>query len=99
MRVWRRTGDEMGGLRRPSGKGSGFGVDLLVCWLALGLAFHLLYHGVPHPLRFWSWAWIAGWPIFVVAGMIRWFFMLPFATVAFAGFLLVFLARSRRGAR
>ena len=70
-------------------------VSLLACWLTVGVAFHLIYHGLPHPLALRSWFYILAWPLPVMAGMLRWVFM-PFAAMAFICFLAVFLVDRRR---
>ena len=73
-------------------------VNLLSCWLGMGLAFHLVYHGFPNPFRLASWIYVWGWPYFVVVGMIRWFFM-PFAFTALLCLLCVALMHLRRSRR
>jgi hypothetical protein len=58
-------------------------------------AYQFLYFGLPWPGQLSTWLHVLGWPAFVVLGLLRWIFM-PFAVLAFLGFLAVVLLRRRR---
>jgi hypothetical protein len=64
------------------------GSSWAVYWLAMGLAYHILYYGMPWPLQASTWVHVLGWPIFVMLGLLRWIFI-PFAAAAFLGAVIV----------
>ena len=59
-------------------------------WLLMGLAYHVIYFGFPHPFRLFTWLHVIFWPIYIVLGLLRWVFY-PFAIVALLGFVAVFM--------
>lgn len=69
--------------------------NLILLWLGMGLAFHLVYFGIPFPLRIGTWLHVLFWPVYVLLGMIRWIFY-PFAMVALVCFAVMFISNSRR---
>ena len=69
--------------------------NLILLWLGMGLAFHLVYFGIPFPLRAGTWLHVLFWPAYVLLGMIRWIFY-PFAMVALICFAAMFFVNSRR---
>lgn len=71
----------------------GWATSWIGIYLLIGLAFQLIYFGVPGLLRLGSWLHVLAWPAYVVLGMLRRLF-LPFAFVALLG-LIGFLAVTR----
>ena len=69
--------------------------NLILLWLGIGLAFHLVYFGIPYPLRIGTWLHVLFWPAYVMLGMVRWFFY-PFAMVALVCFAVLFFFNARR---
>ncbi len=72
--------------------GGGWTTSWLGVYLLIGLAFQLIYFGLPWPQHLGTWLHVAGWPIYVVVGMLRRLFI-PFAFLALLGLLAVFAAR------
>ena len=68
--------------------------SLTIFYLAMGLLFQVLYHGVPWPLRITTWLHVIGWPVFVLLGFARWVFI-PFAVLSIVGLLAIFALRPR----
>lgn len=71
------------------------GLNMLLLWLAFGLAFQLVQFGLPHPLRLDTWLHVLFWPVYVLLRMLRWAFY-PIAMVALIGFALIFAINARR---
>jgi hypothetical protein len=71
---------------------SAFSPNMVLLWLAIGLAFQLIYFGIPHPLRLVTWLHVLFWPVFVLLGMLRWVFY-PFAVIAILCFAAMFAFR------
>ena len=69
--------------------------NMLLLWLAIGLVFHLLYFGLPHPLSLFSWLHVLFWPVYVLLGLVRWIFY-PFAVLAILCFAMMFVFNARR---
>ncbi len=69
--------------------------NMVLLWLAIGLAFHLIYFGFPHPLRLFTWLHVLFWPVYVLLGMLRWVFY-PFAMIAIVCFAVMFFVNLRR---
>jgi hypothetical protein len=58
------------------------GGSWLIYWIVMGLAYHLIYYGIPWPLQLSTWLHVVGWPMYVMLGLLRWIFI-PFAAIAF----------------
>ena len=69
--------------------------SLILLWLGMGLAFQIVYFGLPHPLRIGTWLHVVFWPAYVLLGMARWVFY-PFAMIAMLGFAVMFFFNGRR---
>jgi hypothetical protein len=71
-------------------------LNLVVCYLIMGLLFRLLFHGFPWPFSIATWLHVLVWPVYVMLGLLRWIFY-PFAVLAIIGFAAAFLLSRRRG--
>jgi hypothetical protein len=69
--------------------------NMLLVWLAIGLVFHLLYFGLPHPFSLHTWLHVLFWPVYVLLGLVRWIFF-PFAILAMLCFAMMFAFNFRR---
>ena len=63
-------------------------------YLAVGLVYQVLFHGIPWPLRVMTWLHVTLWPMYLALGLARWLF-LPFAILSLIG-LLAIAAFNRR---
>jgi len=70
------------------------GSSWAVYWVAMGLAYHIIYYGIPWPLQLSTWLHILGWPVFVLFGLLRWIFI-PFAAAAFLGAVMLRAVNAR----
>jgi hypothetical protein len=65
-----------------------------VYWVLMGLAYHIIYHGIPWPLQLSTWLHVLGWPVYVMLGLLRWIFI-PFAAAAFLGAVILGAVHAR----
>ena len=63
-------------------------------YLAVGLAYQILFHGIPWPLRILTWLHVTLWPMYLALGIARWLF-LPFAILSLIGLLAIVAVRRR----
>ena len=63
-------------------------------YLAVGLAYQILFHGIPWPLRIATWLHVTLWPLYLALGLARWLF-LPFAILSLLGLLAIVAVRRR----
>ena len=63
-------------------------------YLAVGLAYQILFRGIPWPLRIATWLHVTLWPLYLALGLARWLF-LPFAILSLVGLLAIVAVRRR----
>lgn len=65
-----------------------------IYWIVMGLAYNIIYYGIPWPLQLATWLHVLGWPVFVMLGLLRWIFI-PFAATAFLAAVILHVMHAR----